>query len=204
MARALRKEVVHAGDFAVLGDDDHLYAGGIADGEVHLLLTIRGDGHAGQSQIGLAALDGLRDGIELHVVDQQLQAELPGDGRRDFRIDAGNLAALHVLIGREGRIGGHGELPLHGGGKAPRLRSRGGVCAALAACLALAALVGPCAVRLAALFGLAAFLRLAALFGLAALLGLAAFFSLAALFGLAALLRLAAAAGHGQYHGGGQ
>ena len=69
MTCAFRKQIVCACDVAVLIDDDHLYSCGIAHGEIHFLLTVRGNGHACQAEISLSALYCLGDGVELHVVD---------------------------------------------------------------------------------------------------------------------------------------
>ena len=118
MAGTLSEEVVHTGDSAVFGDNDHLHARGVAHGEVYFLLAVGSDGHAGQSHIGFAAFDGFGNGVEFHVVNLQFQSQFAGDGSCDLGVNAYDIAALHVLVGREGRIGGHGEFSFHGGGKA--------------------------------------------------------------------------------------
>ena len=133
MIRAVLGQVVCTCDVAVFFDDDYLDAGGVADSEGNLLLTVRGDGHARQADVSLAGGDGFCNVIELHVVNLQLQAQLFGDGRCDFGIDACDLAALYVFIGRESGIGGHGELALYGGGEAGLWVAAAAVCRRAAA-----------------------------------------------------------------------
>ena len=84
--------------------------GSVAGGEVDDFLTLGGDGHAGQADVSLAALDGLDDGVELHVVDLQLQAQLLSDGACDLSVDTDDLVAFDELVGRECSIGGHDQL----------------------------------------------------------------------------------------------
>ena len=118
MVGALCEKVVQAGDRAILGNDDYLHARGIADSEAHFLLTVRGDGHACKTDVGLSVCDGSGDGIELHIVDYKLQSELVCDGGCDLRIYARHFASLDVLIRGKGSVGSHDEPAFLGGGEA--------------------------------------------------------------------------------------
>ena len=98
----------HIGAFL---DDDHLHAGGVAVGEVHDQLTILGDGDTGHNDVGFILLHGQQGGVEVHIVNDQLQTQLPGDGTGDLNIDALEAAVVgNHLIGREGGVGGHDQL----------------------------------------------------------------------------------------------
>ena len=112
MACALGKQVIHAGNRAVLCDNDNLHACGIAVCEVDSLQALAGDGHTGHTHVRLAAVDGRDDGVKLHVLDFEFHIQLLRDCRRNLRVDTDNLSALVVLIRRESRVGRHDERAL--------------------------------------------------------------------------------------------
>ena len=69
-AAAARSATVTAGPLAVfnsavLGHDNDLNAGSVADGEVDFFQTVGSDGHTGQTDVSLAALDGLENSVRL-------------------------------------------------------------------------------------------------------------------------------------------
>ena len=106
------------GDVGALLDDDHLHTGGIGVGEVHDRQTLLVDGDARHDHVAHAGLGGLQGGGEVHVVDDQLQAQLVGDGLGDLHVDALKAAVIGGhLIGREGGVGGHDEFALLNGGE---------------------------------------------------------------------------------------
>ena len=105
-------QVVGAGDGGVLGHDDDLDARGIRVGEADVLLALVVDRDAGEAHVDLAGLDGGDDGAEVHVLDLELEAELVGDEGGHVGVDADDLVAIIVLVGREGGIGAHDELAL--------------------------------------------------------------------------------------------
>ena len=115
-ADELLAQVVQS-DVGALGHDDDLDAGGVAVREVHDQQAVLGDGQAGHADVALTLLDRQLGGVEVHVVNDQLQAQLVSDGAGDLGVDAHHIAAVvGHLIGREGGIGGHDELAgLHGG-----------------------------------------------------------------------------------------
>ena len=120
-------QVIQGLDGAVLLDDDHLHAGGIAVGEVHDLLALLADGDARHGDVALSGLDGGQGGVKAHVVHDELQAQLLGDGPGHLHVDALEAAGVGGhLIGREGRVGGHVELALLHGGESRGVGS--GVC----------------------------------------------------------------------------
>src|SRR5699024_8756814 len=95
---------------AVLGDDNHLYAGSVAVSEVDALQTILGNGHAGHAHVILAGLNAADDGTKLGVHNGQLHIQVISNGSRHFRVDTHHLVVLIVLIGGEVGVGGHNEL----------------------------------------------------------------------------------------------
>ena len=98
----------HIGAFL---DDDHLHAGGVAVGEVHDQLPVFGDGDTGHDDVGLVLLNGQQSSVEVHIVHDQLQTQLPGDGTGDLYVNALEAAVVgNHLIGREGGVGGHDQL----------------------------------------------------------------------------------------------
>ena len=104
-------QVVNSLDGGVLRDNDHLDAGGVGGGEVHVDKPVLVDGDAGHGDVALAVLHGLQGGVEVHVVHHQLQAHLLGDQRGDLHVDALEAAVVgDHLIGREGCVGGHVQL----------------------------------------------------------------------------------------------
>ena len=98
------EDVVHRGDLAALGHDDALHRGGVGRGEIDALFAILGDGEAGHSEVDLAADHGGDNGVELHVHDLQIAAQLLGDGLGDFHVDADDLAGLVVVILIRGEV----------------------------------------------------------------------------------------------------
>ena len=92
-------------------DDDHLHAGGVAVGEVHDQLPILGDGDTGHNDVGLVLLHSQQSGVEVHIVHDQLQTQLPGDGAGNLYVNTLEAAVVgNHLIGREGGVGGHDQL----------------------------------------------------------------------------------------------
>ena len=105
----------HVGAFL---DDDHLHALGVGVREVHDHLAVLVDGNTGHHDVGLALLHSQQRGVEVHVVHDQLQAQLLGDGAGDFHVDALERAVIgDHLVGREGGVGGHDQLTRLDGGE---------------------------------------------------------------------------------------
>ena len=106
----LLAQVIH-GHRGTLLDDDNLDAGGVAGGEVHDQFTLVGDGNAGHNDVALTFLDSQQRGVEIHVVNDQFQAKLVGDGLGNLHVDALEAAVIGGhFIGRESGVGGHDQL----------------------------------------------------------------------------------------------
>ncbi len=119
----LLAQVVH-GDVGALLDDNHLYAGGVGVGKVHLGQTVLADGDAGHGDVALAVLNGQQGGVKAHVVHHQLQAQLVGDSLGHLYVNADGIAGVvQHLIGRELGVGGHMQLAGLYGGEAAALLS---------------------------------------------------------------------------------
>ena len=130
-ADLLAFEIINALDIGAFLHDDDLNAVGVAVGEAHGVLTLGRDGHAGGNDVALAGLDGAQSRVKVHIVDDQLQAQLLRQSVSDLDVDAfkaGALVALAVvrngLVRRELRVGGHGELA---GGHGLDVRTRLGI-----------------------------------------------------------------------------
>ena len=130
-ADLLAFEIINALDIGAFLHDDDLNAVGVAVGEAHGVLTLGRDGHAGGNDVALAGLDGAQSRVKVHIVDDQLQAQLLRQSVSDLDVDAfkaGALVALAVvrngLVRRELRVGGHGELA---GGHGLDVRARLGI-----------------------------------------------------------------------------
>ena len=120
-------QIIHGLDGGILLHDDHLNAVGVAVGEVHHSLTLLGDGDTGHHHVALAGLSGLQGGVKVHIVHLELQAQLLGDGASHLYVDALEGAVVsHHLIGREGGVGGHGQLTGRHRGKIGPVGGRGG------------------------------------------------------------------------------
>src|SRR5699024_11734405 len=72
----------------LLQHDDGLGGGAVGIGEVDLLLTLGGDGHARHAEVGLAAVDGRNYGVKLHVLDFQVIGQLVARTFRKHGSDA--------------------------------------------------------------------------------------------------------------------
>ena len=75
---------------------------------------VLGDGHAGHAEVRLAGLYGGDDGVKLHVLDLQVIAQQIADGLGHVGVDAHDVAAFVILIGREGGVGRHRQRFGHG------------------------------------------------------------------------------------------
>ena len=116
----LAVHVVDGLNVGVLRHDDDLHALGVAVGEVHDGLALFVHGHASHDHVALAVLGGQQGGVEVHVIDLQLQAQLLGDGVSHFDVDALEAAVVcDHFIGGELGVGGHGELAGGDGGQVP-------------------------------------------------------------------------------------
>ena len=89
LSAALGKEVVNAGDGGILGNDDHLNAGGVGVGEVDGLQALLVDGHARHAEGVLAGDDAGHDGVKVRVDHFQFIAKLVANGLGDLHVDAG-------------------------------------------------------------------------------------------------------------------
>ena len=79
--------------------------------EVNLLLALGLDGDAGDAQVNLTTGgNGRNDGVELQVLELELEAELVGERLGEVHVEAHVLVVLEVLERREVRRGAHGEL----------------------------------------------------------------------------------------------
>ena len=103
-------KIVNSENVGILRYDDDLDAGCVGLCEVYVLLALFSNRKTCHRDIGLAALYGCDDRTELHVVNDQLKAELVCNLSSDLNVDAFEAAVVRDhLIGRECSVGSHVE-----------------------------------------------------------------------------------------------
>mgnify|MGYP000284952934 CR=1 FL=1 len=101
-ADVLALQIIRRSDIGTILNDDDLNALCVGIREIYILLTIRGNGHASQRHVDGVALQRRDQGIELHIGDLELHAQLVSDSSSDVRIDALYVAVVaNELVRRE-------------------------------------------------------------------------------------------------------
>ena len=109
-ADVLALQIIRRSDIGTVLNDDDLNALCVGIREIYVLLTIRGNGHASQRHVDGVALQRRNQGIELHIGDLELHAQLVSDSSSDVRIDALYVAVVaNELVRRESSVSAHAQ-----------------------------------------------------------------------------------------------
>ena len=97
---------------AIAGDHQVLVGAVVGIAEGNDLLTGGGDGQAGHTDIAQTLLHGGNHSLKLHILDNQLFAQVLSQAGGDLQVDTEELAVLHHLEGLKAGGGGHDQLIL--------------------------------------------------------------------------------------------